>query len=237
MLSILRLLGAAAAELDFDVTLLAHDALITRSRSVIVSHVLDNPSATHLLFVDADIGFETEQFFRLLRFDADFSAAFYPVKTIDWAAVPRRVVAGERLESAGLTYVGTLCEGPACERRDGFATAQYAGTGFQLIKRSVLERMAAAHPELHFKTIHVLPGQVPASDKMFALFDCMIDPDTGEYLSEDYAFCRRYRALGGTIWLDLHSRLTHTGAQVFAGDTTLRFGQVEAQRLSATDKA
>jgi len=35
-----------------------------------------------------------------------------------------------------------------------------------------------------------------------SIFECMIDPDTGEYLSEDYAFCRRWLALGGEIWLD-----------------------------------
>jgi hypothetical protein len=29
------------------------------------------------------------------------------------------------------------------------------------------------------------------------LFDCMICPETRRYLSEDFAFCARWRALGG----------------------------------------
>jgi hypothetical protein len=41
----------------------------------IVSRFLDTPGATHLLFIDADIGFQPEQVFRLLEFDADFTAA------------------------------------------------------------------------------------------------------------------------------------------------------------------
>ena len=50
----------------------------------------------------------------------------------------------------------------------------------------------------------------------------MIDPANGAYVSEDYAFCRRWRNLGGEIWLDLDSRLTHTGPQNFAGDFSTR---------------
>lgn len=46
----------------------------------------------------------------------------------------------------------------------------------------------------------------------------MIDRDTGEYLGDDLAFCRRWTKIGGEIWLDLESRLTHVGPVAFKGD-------------------
>src|ERR1700680_2685798 len=83
MLSILKLVQqAAAGEFDIDVVMLGGDSLFPRSRSVLVSRFLDNPRATHLMFIDADIAFEPEQFLRLLRHGKDFSAGAYPLKQI-----------------------------------------------------------------------------------------------------------------------------------------------------------
>ena len=224
MLSVCALMRALpAAGVALDVALLDGDALITRARSVLVARFLDHAAATHLLFVDADIAFEPEQVLRLLAAGREFCAAFYPLKSTDWDAVPRRAVAGEPLRSAALTYVGTLEDELFRRTQDGFATATYAGTGFQLIKREVFERMAAAHPELHFANVHARPGGLPASANLYALFDPLIEPGTGTYLSEDYSFCRRWRALGGTIWLDLRSRLTHVGPDSFHGDAAVRY--------------
>jgi hypothetical protein len=223
MLSILKLLQlASGGEFELDVVLLGGDSLITRSRSVLVSRFLDNPRATHLMFIDADIAFEPDQFLRLLRIDKDFAAGAYPLKQIDWRALPRRAVNGEPLAAAGLSYVGKVCDGEGLRRENGFATATYAGTGFQLIKRHVFERLIAAHPELKFRTVHTLTNETPNSDNLYALFECAIDPDSGAYLSEDYAFCGRWRALGGEIWLDLQSKLTHAGMSYYDGDCTAR---------------
>jgi hypothetical protein len=55
--------------------MLAGDALITRARQNLVAHFLADPAATHLLFIDADIGFAPEQAFRLLDFGAEMTAA------------------------------------------------------------------------------------------------------------------------------------------------------------------
>ena len=51
----------------------------------------------------------------------------------------------------------------------------------------------------------------------------MIEPETGIYLSEDYAFCRRWRDLGGEIWLDAQGSLTHSGSCDFTGRPDLRW--------------
>jgi hypothetical protein len=39
---------------------------------------------------------------------------------------------------------------------------------------------------------------------------------TGTYLSEDFAFCKRWTDIGGEIWADLESRLDHVGPSVFS---------------------
>jgi hypothetical protein len=54
------------------------------------------------------------------------------------------------------------------------------------------------------------------------LFDTTIDPETRHYLSEDYTFCARWRALGGKIWLDTKSILSHSGTYEFVGDPSAR---------------
>ncbi len=211
---------AAAMGVRFGLNLLANDALITRARAAIVAAMLDEPAATHLLFIDADISFPPEQVARLLAAGKDMAAATYPVKSIDWAAIPERAVNNqEPLAEAGLVYVGKLAEGG---KTDGaFAAAEYAGTGFLLIARAALLRMIAAYPETRFRSVQSFPPS-PPSENLYALFDCMID-EAGAYLSEDYAFCRRWRKLGGDLWLDRASTLTHTGPYSFPGNAASRF--------------
>ncbi len=72
--------------------------------------------------------------------------------------------------------------------------------------------MISAYPETHFCRVHSLPmsgsrREMVQSSHLFALFDCIIDPETGAYLSEDYSFCLRWRKIGGEIWIDTASLL------------------------------
>jgi hypothetical protein len=204
------------------IELLGYDSLITRSRNALVAKFLDTETATHLLFIDADIAFEVEQVARMLRFDQDVVAGMYPLKMIHWdAAAIRRAQSGEPPDSAPIGYVGVSCQGEEAESRDGFVTGVYAGTGFMLIRRSVFHRMIEAYPETRYTAAHTQP--VPsASPNQYALFDCMIDPATRHYLSEDYAFCQRWRSIGGRLWLDTQGELTHIGPHEFAGRPHLR---------------
>src|SRR5579872_2648815 len=82
------------------------DALITRSRASLLSQFLDDPAATHMLFIDADIGFEPEQVLRLLACGADVCAAVYPIKRLDWDKI-RQTLAADLPEpsAASLHYV------------------------------------------------------------------------------------------------------------------------------------
>lgn len=224
-IALLQLGERAGVKITLD--LLGYESLITRGRNILVSRFLDDPTATHLLFVDADIGFDPVQVARMLRFDREVVAGMYPLKLHDWTTGVSNVVAGEPVETAPLRYVGAPCQGDEAESRDGFVKATYAGTGFMLIQRQVFARMMAAHPELRFTAAHVAAAP-SLSPNQFALFDCMIEPETGVYLSEDYTFCRRWRALGGDVWLDTQGALIHVGAYEFAGNPARRHFSPEA---------
>jgi hypothetical protein len=189
---------------------------IAVARAGCVADFLDDPKPTHLLFIDADIGFATEQVFRLLGFDVEFAAAAYPIKMLDWELIRRAVIAGEPSIAGAFRYALGWNGIEEIVARDGFTRIPYVGIGFTLLRRSALAALSAADP--------------PSSRPHPGLLDCMIDPDTGQYLSECFALCRRWAALGGEIWLDVESRLTHVGPLAFRGDL---MAQLEPEPLNS----
>jgi hypothetical protein len=203
--------------LSFALLTAAYDSLVPRARNSLVSTFLGT-SATHLMFIDADIGFRPEAVHRLVTFDEDFVCGMYPVKNLDWAkaASAQPATTEAELRESALHFVGEPCTGEAREARDGFVTGTYAGAGFMLLKRAVIERLVAAHPETRYRMAHTFPRPKSEVDH-YNLFDCVVEPETGVYLSEDYTFCRRWRELGGKVWLDTESRLTHVGPYEFSG--------------------
>lgn len=225
MQSVCALMAAApAAGLDLTLALLGQDALITRSRNTLVSHFMAHETATHILFVDADISFEPDHVFRLIQFRKPLVAGIYPLKAYDWIMVDRsRQDGSEPSDTAGLHYVGELLPETRIERDGDFATASFAGTGFMLIERAVIERLIAAYPETRYRSIHAHRIGEQASPDSFALFDCIIDPETSTYLSEDFTFCHRWARMGGQIWLDTAACLTHTGPSDFRGSPSFRY--------------
>jgi hypothetical protein len=201
------------------------DALITRARANLMTMFLDDPTATHFLFIDADIGFEPDQVFRLIESGADVVAGVYPIKRVNWEKA-RRAIETKRtdLPSASLDYVLEINDPDHVAVVNGFTRVRYAGTGFLMIRRHVFEQMCA-HPDyasLQFFREHSLDA-LAGSPNRFALFECMIDPNTGTYLSEDFAFCKRWTDIGGEIWADLQSELDHVGPSVFHGDVSSQF--------------
>jgi len=239
--SLLKLTGSRGPR-AFSVGLLtsAHDSLITRSRNALVKNFLDNPTATHLLFIDADIGFEPEAVHRLLQLDEDVAAGMYPVKVIDWSrmsAVVSPGMTGELLREAGLHFVGVPCTGSEREERGGFVTARYAGTGFMMIKRSAIQRLIAAYPDTAYRTMQTHPAPQPHGASFYNLFDCMIEPETGTYLSEDFTFCHRFRKIGGKVWIDTQSRLRHVGSTEFQGRALVEMAKYGASPVANVEQA
>ena len=218
MHSVLDLQAACAARgVGLTVELGGGDALITRARAGMADKFLKS-GATHLFYVDADIGFRPEQVFRLLDADRDVVGGVYPIKNIDWTKVRQAALDGKRdLMAASVGYVVRFIPSPNNSVEvddDGFGPVSYIGTGFMMIKRKVVTAIAAAHPELRAKLGDTAGGGVAEAAM---IFETMIEPGTGQHLSEDYAFCLRWRDLGGEVFADFQSRLIHVGHAAYAG--------------------
>jgi hypothetical protein len=207
--------------------LIAGDSLITRARNLAVQQFLATSEATHLLFIDADIGFSPEQALALLAADKEVCGAIYPLKRLDWDRIRAQAKAGiENLAASTLNYVVDLKEGEPTPPTTDFFRVKYLGTGFMMVRREVFAKMAAAYPETQFKQIHLGLNIDAAKAPAHAFFDCIIDPETGEYLSEDYTFCKRWTQIGGEIWAYANSRLAHVGTMTFEGDLANTFKEL-----------
>lgn len=207
--------------LPVSVYTLAGESLIPRARNRCVAVFLDNPDWTHLVWIDADIGFRPEAFLRLLLSDRDIAAGIYPLKVDQWPAdgVSQGMSHREFVDSSARYTVNTGHPDDDVVRvdieDDGFVQVREAPTGFMCIKRGVFERMKAAYPELNY-----VPDSIgeDVGRNSFSFYDTSIDPATKRYLSEDYHFCRLWEAIGGTIHVDALSDLTHHGYKTYTGN-------------------
>jgi hypothetical protein len=200
MRSLLALRVACAAKgVGLQVELGGGEALIGRARAAMLAKFLAGAS-THLLFVDADIGFAPEAVFRLLDAGRDVIGGAYPTKAQDPAAP--------------LTYEFQPLDGRGADLDDQRLVAS-VGTGFLLISAPAARRITDAYPALRASLgdMHEL-GIARAT----MVFDSFIDPATGRYLADHQAFCHRWRAIGGDVWVDWRCGLTHVGTQLHNGE-------------------
>jgi hypothetical protein len=195
MRSLLALRTACAArgvglELEFG----GGEALIARARASMMGRFLKS-GATHLLFVDADIGFAADDVFRLLNSGKDIVGGAYPRK-------PQ--TAGDLQPEFELLAESEA--GP--EPDDGLRRAAFVGTAFLLISRAAALRLEESYPHLRAKLGDVNAAGVPDA---VMVFDSMIDPDTGRYLTDYQALSRRWRDIGGELWIHTTARVAHLG--------------------------
>ena len=181
--------------LNYSIDTMVNESLITRGRNNLVAKFLYNQAATHLMFIDVDLGFDPEAIIRLLLANQDVVGGVYPMKRIPIRyvinTVPNPVTMGDLVE------VSTL------------------GTGFMMVKRHVIENLISLHPELKYRdNIGIGPQYEPL---MYGLFDTMIDKDDN-YLSEDWTFCYLWRLAGGKIFADTGIKLDHTGYHKYEGN-------------------
>ena len=189
-----------------------NESLVHRARNLAVARFYQKcPQATHFLFVDADVHFDPESVIRLIKSGHDVSCACYPKKCVMWESVDQHIKSGGTGKVAASLVMNFKYQNTQIV--NGFAEVLDGPTGFLLIKRDVFTKMHAKYPELLCVNDH----QNKDLDEYFAVFDCMIDPVSRRYLSEDYAFCRRWQQMDGKIYADVMTVLGHVGNIRFQG--------------------
>ena len=217
--------------IPYAISTISNESLITRARNSLVSMFLARPKATHLMFIDADIGFHPNALLALLwsslTSNAEVVVGAYRTKSFDWAQIVKQAQMGvthpQQLEAAAGKYAIRLPNQPAVNA-SGLIEVLDAGSGFMLIARGVFEKLISAYPELAYQPES---STSDANSKVhYAFFDTGItgkppltgaDDPAGRYLSEDYYFCRLWQQLGEKIWLHPGVTLSHIGSYAYQG--------------------
>jgi choline kinase len=188
------------------------DSLVDRGRNRLSAYCLEH-DFTHLLFIDADIQFRSDDVLRLLSHDKDIVVAAYMKKN-------------ERDEFA-ISFApsadGLVEECP----KTGTLKIERAGTGFMMIKRRVFETMRDRMPE----TVYTDYSAVTKPKLTNAFFANIVED--GMLWSEDFTFCNRWCALGGEIWLDPTITLSHWGTYMWRGSILDQLDDYAAPELKA----
>ncbi len=175
------------------------------------------------LFIDSDIRWDPGDVLRMLMHiqHVEFICGIYfkhnddpkPVVnfTPDWPNLPQEEIRGEN--------------GEVIARR---VEIRNAGTGFMMFTRDVVKLMMEHHPELKteftmFRGAKDLSEQEKVrceqlQEHYYNLFFPMMQ-DRGDtyphHITEDYAFCERWREMGGKVWADPDVELTHMGMKAY----------------------
>lgn len=206
---------------------LFNESLVQRARNYIVDEFLRS-ECTHLMFIDADIGFNPKDVFYLLALQVSDPEKYkivtgpYPKKSIAWEKIKKAVEKGKAENPFDLNhytadYVFNVKQGTQSFRLDEPVEVQESGTGFMMIPRDVFDRYKEAYPELSYKPDHIRTEQFDGSREIIAYFDCAIEPESRRYLSEDYFFCWNCAKIDINIHMCPWMELQHVGSYIFRG--------------------
>jgi len=206
---------------------LFNESLITRARNYCVDEFMRS-GATHLMFIDSDIGFNPQDVIAMLAMQDDESpydviGGPYPKKCISWEKIKQAVDKGMADDNPNNLekYVGDYVFNPKTTQREIPLNQPIEvleiGTGFMMIRRKTFEDYQKAFPHQWYKPDHVRTEHFDGTREIMAYFDCIIDPESKRYLSEDYMFCYNVQKMGGKVFFCPWMQLQHVGSYVFGG--------------------
>jgi hypothetical protein len=194
-------------------------AEIAESRNYLLTHWFDKTDASHILFVDADMGYDAALIAGMVEFDKPVIGTVYPKRRVDMGKIAVSAAKGEPPERAvlkGHEFVFQPQRGKAPRVEKGFMEVEGCGAGILLIQRSCIETMLRVLPDLSDENAAKESPLAKNLDRMIRAFDVL--RAAGKRLSEDYSFCHRWRtSCSGEIWASIDHEITHIGVHQFKG--------------------
>ena len=196
-------------------------SLITQGRNLCVGGFMET-GHTHLLFIDADIDFQAKSIQAMIDKDKDVISVPYPMKTFNWEKMYSNFKEGkiknpQELSMNGNTYPMRLPNEENIQIENGCIEVSHSPTGCMLIKRSVIEKMIEKYPEMRISQPTIINGKPIEKPFLYNFFDTMFDPVTHTYMGEDFAFCKRWKDIGGKCHAIVDQLITHVGEHQYCG--------------------
>lgn len=177
---------------------LFNESLITRARNYLADEFMRSDH-THLMFIDADIGFDPMDVLALAAIadenkDREIVCGPYPKKAISWEKIKRAVDKGVADEDPNTLekYVGDYVFNPTGGgnqiRLDQPVEVLEGGTGFMMITRSALNKYQKAYPHYMYRPDHVRTKNFDGTREIMAFFDALIDDKNTNVLAEVQEF-------------------------------------------------
>lgn len=201
--------------------MMQNESLITRARNSLTYDFLAS-ECTHLMFIDADIGFNPKDIISMVDADKDIVCGMYPKKEIDWNSVSKAVERGvppdqlhRHTAAPVVNFLNDAKEQAGVLNQ--LIQIDNGGTGFMLIKRNVFEFLKDKVPT-YTNDMFFAVDQERKVKVIYEFFATSIDEPSNRLLSEDYHFCKLARQNGFQVWAAPWVKLTHTGTYNFNGN-------------------
>jgi len=199
--------------------LLLKSSLVTQGRNLCVANFL-NEKYSHLLFIDADIDFDSKTIFKMLELDREVIAVPYPMKTLNWDRIYNfkgDIKDSTELSHTGFTYPIKVYDKDNLKVKDDVMEVTHAPTGCMLIKRQVFDKMIKAYPELRISQPTIMNGEAKDKENLWNFFDTFHDLKNKKYYGEDFGFCKKWTDIGGKCYCYIGDYITHIGEYQYSG--------------------
>lgn len=208
----------ALAEIGASYRLMTVDgADLVMARNLLAHAFLSDREATHILFVDSDMAVETSVLRHLLALDTPIVGAAYAERRMSLEGFHEAMMEAADLPRArALASSFTVRLEPGEQKiRNGCVEAKAFGFGCVLVRREVFAALIARGKVGRFVSAKLQGGGVEG--EVWDFF-AEIPLETGDRLSEDYAFCRRVRSLGDVPLLAyVGAGVGHVGQFTYGG--------------------